>query len=78
MPSQLCISNFHGKAMNIVTFHEKSYSSTLTVCTLENTASLLLAPAKGFGLRPRFFFLPFDKKKIIMIFWQILGNFGFQ
>ena len=51
----------------------------LFVClyTLEDTAryaGLLLAPAEGFGLRPRLF-LPFERrrKKLIMLFWQILG-----
>ena len=37
---------------------------------------LLLAPAEGFGLRPRVF-LPFGQKKnLIMLFWPIFGNFS--
>ena len=45
---------------------------------LEDTAryaGLLLAPADGFGLRPRLF-LPFGQKKtFFMLFWPIFGNF---
>ena len=45
---------------------------------LEDTAryaGLLLAPAEGFGLRPRLF-LPFgQKKELIILFWTIFVNF---
>ena len=33
----------------------------------------LLAPAEGFGLRPRHFFRA--KKELIMLFWPVLGHF---
>ena len=45
---------------------------------LEDTAryaGLLLAPAEGFGLRPRLFFALRAKKKLIMLFWPIFCNF---
>ena len=45
---------------------------------LEDTAryaGLLLAPAEGFGLRPRAFFALRAKKGLIMLFWPIFGNF---
>ena len=38
---------------------------------LEGTAryaGILLAPADGFGLQPRFFFLPMGKKKLFTLF----------
>ena len=38
-------------------------------------AGLLLAPAEGFGLRPRAFFALRAKKGLIMLFWPILGHF---
>ena len=40
------------------------------------TRALLLAPAEGFGLRPRLF-LPFGQKKrrFFMLFWLPLGHF---
>ena len=44
---------------------------------LEDTAryaGLLLAPAEGFGLRPRFF-LPFGKKRAYYAVWAHLGHF---
>jgi hypothetical protein len=45
---------------------------------LEDTAryaGLLLAPAEGFGLRPRLFFALRAKKELFMLFWPIFGNF---
>ena len=47
---------------------------------LEGTAryaGLLLAPAKGYGLRPRFF-CPSGKNGLFMLFLLILGLFGVQ
>ena len=47
---------------------------------LEDTAryvGLLLAPAEGFGLRPRAVFALWAKKGLIMLFWHIFGNFLF-
>ena len=35
---------------------------------------LLLAPAEGFGLRPRTFFALRAKKDLTMLFWPILGH----
>ena len=49
-----------------------------TLLTLEDTAryaGLLLAPAEGFGLRPRLFFAIRAKKELFMLFWPIFGNF---
>ena len=45
---------------------------------LEDTAryaGLLLAPAEGFGLRPRLFFALREKKELFMLFWPIFGDF---
>ena len=47
----------------------------LVLTRLEDTAryaGLLLAPAEGFG---RGIFPPLGKKKLIMLFWPILGHF---
>ena len=44
----------------------------LILYKLEGTAGLLLAPAEGFGLRPRLF-LPFGKKK--KVFYAVFAYF---
>ena len=61
------------------------YNTTLLNCAvlavLKGTAryaGLLLAPAEGFGLRPRLF-LPFGQKKsLLCCFGQFLAIFGVQ
>ena len=48
---------------------------------LEDTAryaGLLLAPAEGFGLWPRLFFVIWARREPVMMFWPILGKFGYS
>jgi len=58
-----------------------TFKQTYLFITLEDTAryaGLLLAPAEGFGLRPRLF-LPFwHNKELIMFFGPFLAIFGVQ
>ena len=52
--------------------------SRLMLPILEDTAryaGLLLAPAEGFGLRPRLFLALRAKKELFMLFWPIFGDF---